>query len=139
MTKRKALIVGFVMATVVCAVPGVAYLFRDPINRSSCDKIQKGMTEAEVTWILGRPGDEILLCSALWMERNSEGVEREKTRNKTIRIWNGPAGSIIVGFDKTGVVEFATFAESGNSVWRRVRRWVGLDPPFSSSSLGIAY
>jgi hypothetical protein len=122
MAKRKWLIVGIALAAVACAVPVVAFLFRDPVNQSACERIQEGMTEAEVIRILGRPGESVSHEHQTAVEQTSDGNLHAIVRRVETRIWNGPAGSIQVDFKESGTVQAARFDENGNSVWPKVRR-----------------
>jgi hypothetical protein len=127
MRKRKWLFVGIVTATVACAVPVVAYLFRDPINESACERIKEGMTEADVIRILGRPCDYLNYYEAKTQDA-SDGDWKVLERGER-KFWHGPAGKVTVDFeDKTGTVQGVWFRENENSLWLRVRRWLGIDP-----------
>jgi hypothetical protein len=129
MPKRNLFIIGLAMATITCAVPVVAYLFRDPINPSTCERIQEGMSEPEVIAILGRPCD-----SELRYLRGAPPLMREGASSEacpiTEKTWNGPTGRIAVDFDDNCRVERVTcfFADNDNDLLPKIRRWLGIDP-----------
>lgn len=122
MTKRRILLLALVgMATVACAAIALAIVFRDPINERSCRRIQEGMTEAEVTEILGRPSDEFQpLYEACLKELVAENEWRVVIQLRSTRRWKGPSGKITVHFDASGGVNDYWFEENENSMWRKV-------------------
>jgi hypothetical protein len=124
MTKRKFFIVGFVLATIACAVPFVAYVFRDPINQSNFELLQEGMTEADVVRILGRAcDDETMRPLKEWDARWDDVPPHLK-----IYVWQGRHGQIHVGFNEAGTVNFGWFLATRDPVLGPIRRWLGADP-----------
>jgi hypothetical protein len=111
MKRRWWIVLGSTAFAAICLIVALSVFCGDPINQSTCEKIQQGMTVTEVTRILGRPCDKVQLpCTE-------------------IRIWNGSGGRINVDFGKVGVVHSVRFEADEKSVLLKFRRWLRLDPP----------
>jgi hypothetical protein len=69
----------------------------DPITRAACDRIQAGMSRAQVEGFLGRKADHVLTIGGRELEHE----------------WIGRDGFISVAFDDDGLVVSRMFTATG--------------------------
>ena len=120
--KRRLILLSGLFGLVASASFIAAYVFMsDSINQNTYASIRKGMTEAEVIRLIGRP------CDIAYP------VDGHVPRGEAM-IWNGKSGRICVCFLEGGAAERIQFDEheDRNSVSRKIRRWLRIDPPMLS-------
>ena len=91
-----------------------------PINRANFERIQEGMTCADVEAILGGPPGDYTTPFDLPLAR-SFGMQR-------VTAWFGDEGCVGIKFDDEGRVRMAWFAPSRRSqmsLLQRLRAWLG--------------
>jgi hypothetical protein len=127
---RKRLILLCVVSLLVCIAIGTGLLLRKQgpqITPEQCERLQPGMTEEEVTAILGRPcdhRDDQKSSIRIGNPNNTAGHGESSTF-----LWSGRQGSIEARFDNNGKLTEALFwYRISPSVWRRIRVYLGLEP-----------
>jgi hypothetical protein len=97
---------------------------RTAITRENADRIQEGMTLANVEAILGGPPGVYTADGQDWsMEMLRNGKYRS---NHTRRIWVGDDGGIRIDFDEDGCVAASQWCPRQRSLWDRMCGWLGL-------------
>jgi hypothetical protein len=115
---------GFTLLAVAVAVGGLlltaSALPHPKATRAAYDRIEVGMSQAEVEAILGGPPGDFRTGPVLWPEGENPGcvtgTDPEGAPGGTLG-WSGDDGIIRVGFDRNGV--------SGKSLWEGSRVAVG--------------
>jgi hypothetical protein len=97
---------------ILCLVlPGVALVLMQPSDRISAatrDRIQPGMTAAEVEALIGLPaGNYSSPVPWLWRDEYHTGIKVQGAVSE--RIWTGKHGQLKVFFDANGKVVTAFF------------------------------
>jgi hypothetical protein len=91
----------WIVALAVLALLGVALIWSlyrpDPISRRNANRIEPGMTVAQVENLLGRKPDEVMTVGGSYFGH----------------FWLGPSGSVLVRFDDEGLVVSRMFTPSG--------------------------
>ena len=94
------------------------------INHEGFEKLQIGMTEAEVEAVLGRPAGDYAMVASIYYD-NFHGASHPQSE---ARQWNSEEGSITVYFDAGRIVH-----TEYHDVWvleepflSKVRRWLRL-------------
>jgi hypothetical protein len=110
--QRWPVLLALLVAFGALAVAFVCLPYRSRVTRENCERIQKGMTEAEVRSILGKPWDDSLLdpegrypnektLVVYDLERESEQPYLGKWRSS---YWMGDDAGVCVYFDHDGGV-----------------------------------
>jgi hypothetical protein len=128
-TSRKRGLVRIACAVLFVACVGLLYSWvllqsTDPITEANCRRIKRGMTEDEVSTILGGSPKQIVYADS----QGNYGVPppTDGKPRRTARCWwqESPSEArpwVHVGFNSQGRVEWARFENS----WRdRLRRWL---------------
>jgi hypothetical protein len=108
------------------------------VTRANCERVQKGMTEAEVRDILGKPWEDSLLDpegpgddDSIWKEFQWEDEHGSLIRGASY--WMGSDVGIYVAFDGQSKVAFTKLCTDPDRprssvpvrVWRRLRARLG--------------
>lgn len=111
MTKRRLVwvIVAVCLALAVVLAGALVVRPHPVVNRANFERVNEGMTRAEVEAILGRlPGDDAPAPDA------------------AVCSWMGDGTEILVAFDKNGRVEGCALVEPrGAAFFYRLRAWLG--------------
>jgi len=95
---------------------------RPGVTRSNFERVQDGMTLAEVSAVLGEPSD-VSPGGRAW------GALHDGPRpiNYAKHVWGGDTGGVYVMFDEKGGASYREWQDPPTeSSWRRLRRWLGL-------------
>jgi hypothetical protein len=113
---------GLGLVAVVGVVGIAAFLLgpRSPVNPDNFEKIQVGMTLAEVEDILGGPGRPV----SVWNRSGRRNAAGELAQ-ETCRVWEGGETVITIFFDEQGVVLEKEIGHQPGSMLDRFRRWLG--------------
>jgi hypothetical protein len=135
MRRRKLLVALAGLAVTVTGGVVVLWPRGDRITRENCDRIQEGMSRAEVEAILGPPGDYLTAgpsnTTADLFDENGN-VRTVRHDGTVICFWVGDRAIIYVPFDRNGkTTRSPTLWEAGtlpqppleNLLWRLKRQW----------------
>jgi hypothetical protein len=137
MNRRRLLLFGLAAALVVLGVATlVLWPRRSAITHENADRIQEGMTLAEVEQLLGGPArnesgmPDNFINDAFVIADPGEvkaGRLRPGPRPLEDRRWAAPGFVVIVQFDDTGRVVQQQRCEfdADNSLFGKLRRWLG--------------
>jgi hypothetical protein len=123
--KRRRFFLSVAVLAVVLAggLAVLIFLPRSPISQRNCDRIQLGMSEAEVESILGGPQGN-------HQDRQVDiNVPLPPRQGLFMKVWIGNDGAALVYFDKAnkvGHVHFAPALNRDDSFLGRIRRWLRL-------------
>jgi hypothetical protein len=134
--KRWPVLLALLVAFGGLAVAFACLPYGSRVTRENCERIQEGMTEAEVRAILGKPWDDSLLDpeepNAYWAGESIVLVRPERRVEFMYgRYWMGDNIGFFVGFDDDRVVTTLLYRlEPPRSwlpqrVWRRLRARLG--------------
>ena len=111
-----------VLAFLACAAVQLVLPKPPRISQASCDRIQPGMTRAEVEALLGAPpGDYETGRRGIVLDLYGSGVLMREGRREE---WGGDEGFIQVGFDEDERVLWKRFVPTGRR-WNVIERWLG--------------
>jgi hypothetical protein len=130
MRRRWWIALSVATVAVIASLFGLSVFFEDAINSENFEKIQEGMTEADIVRLLGRPADEVQFLKVQAVSSDVTGKAVVKSYSMSRKTWRGSRKNIILTFTENGIVNFP-FAriEEMDTLIGSVRRWVGLDPP----------
>ena len=122
--KRLILIGGFLTACICLPLGAVAVMpseDRPGVTRTNLDRIEIGMTKAEVKDIFGEEGFELM------GGYGSETVRLPIDGPRKMFVWfDADVGSARVWFEENRVVE-AEWHDSNETVFTKIRRWLHLN------------
>lgn len=124
MKRRWLLFIGTVGILTAGLLSALCWYFRDPINFENYERIQQGMSEADVERILGRPADEVFRYNTTKV-RGPDGWH-EGVESKFNNTWRGNGAEIVVPFGANGTVDgLIDFGEQDTTILK-IRRWLGM-------------
>jgi outer membrane protein assembly factor BamE (lipoprotein component of BamABCDE complex) len=129
MKGRWWIVLGSAVFAAIGLIVGLSVFFGDPINKANFDKVQEGMTEADVVRLLGRPANNATHIQFQEATVDQAGTHVVKTRTVIQKNWQGSRTNIAVAFNENGTVDrnFAYFVET-DTILGSIRRWLGFDP-----------
>jgi hypothetical protein len=119
MRKKKRLILIALPLAVVAVTLGVLVMLppRPGVTKTNCDRIQVGMTRAEVEEIFGGPSDP---------DHFYLGVVRSMELTQTREIWENNGFIADIVFDKNMHVKAIAIWSHRESFFDKLRRWLHL-------------
>ena len=123
MTKKRYLVVGGMLAGLVCLGALVAALLPDRpgVTKASFDRIEDGMTRTEVEEIFGGTGRELLIAHSGW-----GGLPTDTSRTN-IYFWYAADESLAtITFAEDATVCGRGWSDSKEPLAKKIRRWLHL-------------
>jgi hypothetical protein len=130
MKRRWWIVLGSAGLAAIGLLVGLSVFFGDPINQENFEKIQTGMTEADIVRLLGRPPSyEGIFIRVDDITIDQAGAQVVKNRTFRQKAWEGGRTSILLAFTEDGTVErnCSRFVER-ETVFAGIRRWLQPDP-----------
>jgi hypothetical protein len=123
-TRHRRFLFLFLAAVVVGLAVGVLLLWPRPsaISPENCERIQNGMTLADVEAFLGGPPGTYTTDGQDWSMGMLDNGVRSITHTR--RVWVGDNGGIRIDFDEHGHVAVCQWCPRGESLLNRMRRWL---------------
>jgi hypothetical protein len=94
------------------------------VSPASCERIHEGMSLPEVEAILGGPAGVYTSDGNDWSMGMLDGGTRHINHRRLV--WVGNNSGIRVDFDEEGQVAVKQWVPRQQSIWNRMRAWIGL-------------
>lgn len=120
------IVLGSAGVAMIASILVMSVFFNDPISEENFAMIQKGMAEADVVHLLGRPADEAWLLQMVDCECDPAGVPVDVTRKLPCKAWYGRRKKNGLIFQENGRVRDSCLAEA-EPFSKRIRNWLHAD------------
>jgi hypothetical protein len=119
--KRLILVVALPFAAIAMTVAVLAILPPRPgVTKANFDRIQEGMTRAEVEEIFGGPSSEDVVIST------KDGKMIITFDQPRVKGWGADDGLAVIEFDEKGKTKEKSWSGLPLSLFDRIRRWLHL-------------
>jgi hypothetical protein len=132
MTTKKRLVLISALPVIIVVALGVLAMIppRPGVTKANFDRIEKGMTRAEVERIFGGPATEPNIAVLKDVYRNREQVEaifgREGQGTEWGRYWKADDGAIAAIWFSDDCVTDTAWEDSDETIPNKIRRWLHL-------------